>query len=75
VDKSVEKPGSSTLSARSVSRHIQIGQKLFEMAINQTKSMGYVSIWNCLLSVVANIAGQLARDVRKSLILGRPVNP
>jgi hypothetical protein len=28
VDKSVEKAGSCDLSARSVSRHIQIGQKL-----------------------------------------------
>jgi hypothetical protein len=41
VDKSVEKAGSCDLSARSVSIHIQIGQKLREFANNPVESSGY----------------------------------
>jgi hypothetical protein len=41
VDKSVEKPGSSALSARSVSGPIQIGGKVSEIEMNLSNSIGY----------------------------------
>jgi hypothetical protein len=41
VDKSVEKPGSSSLSARSISSPIQIGEKVSEITLNLLNSMGY----------------------------------
>jgi hypothetical protein len=41
VDKSVEKPGSSVLSARSVSSPFQIGEKVSEIELNLLNSIGY----------------------------------
>src|ERR1700691_5242030 len=41
VDKSVEKPGSSPLSARSVSSPIQIGEKVSEIELNLLNSISY----------------------------------
>jgi hypothetical protein len=51
VDKSVEKPGSSTLSARSVSGPIQIGGKVSEIEMNLSNSIGYGALSICYLGV------------------------
>jgi hypothetical protein len=75
VDKSVEKPGSFTLSARSVSGPIQIGEKPLEIEIKHLKSMGYNILWIGDEVSVANVAMEVIGGVRKSLILRGPEGP
>jgi hypothetical protein len=45
VDKSVEKPGSFTLSARSVSGLVQNGEKVAETEMILLNSMDYEALW------------------------------
>ena len=71
VDKSVEKPGSTTLSAHSVSRRCQIGEKLFELPLESFKinELQRRSARRQRDIVRSMLPGTLRGDVRKSMIL------
>jgi hypothetical protein len=45
VDKSVEKQGSFTLSARSVSGLVQNGEKVAETEMIRSNSIAYEALW------------------------------
>jgi hypothetical protein len=69
VDKSVEKRGSFTLSARSVSGRLQIGEKVSEIEMTQINSISYTGLYIVIGGAGQIIAMEVTNGVRKSLIL------
>jgi hypothetical protein len=69
VDKSVEKPGSLALSARSVSYPNQIGGKVREIQMIAMNSTGYTTLCISSGGAVEKFSMDVTRIVRKSLIL------